>query len=130
MAGYASGTTSVKDDQLALIDELGEELVMHADGNGRLEFLTKGSSVVPADLTSNLMGWSELDPSVMLDQNRPVINAPHITNHETVINIEYGDILHIDNFSGNNPENLSKMIDKAFDKHMKKLNSEIRKYTR
>ena len=130
IVGYSKGTTGVNDDQLALIDELGEELVMHADKNGRLAFLSKGTGVVPADLTSNLMEWGKLDPSIMLDQNRPVISAPHITNNETVINLEYGDILHIENLNGEKPENLSKMIDKAFDKHMKQLNSEIRRFTR
>ena len=127
---YAKGTTSVPEDQLALIDELGEELRLIPDGNGRLAYMKKGTGVVPADLTSNLMKWGELDPSIMLDQNRPAISAPHITNNETVISIEYGDILHIDNFSGDKPEDLSKMIDKAFDKHMKDLNQQIRRYTR
>jgi hypothetical protein len=112
-----------------LLDELGEELVLRAH-NGRLSYMEKDTGVVPADLTANLMKWGELDPSVMLDQNRPVINAPHITNNDTVINIEYGDILHIDNYSGNKPEDLSKMVDKAFDKHMKALNQQIRRYTR
>lgn len=126
---YAKGTKGVDEDQWALIDELGEELIIRPS-NGRMTFLEKGSGVVPADLTSNLMEWGALDPSAMLDQNRPVISAPHITNNETVISIEYGDILHIDNFNGDKPEDLSKMIDKAFNKHMKDLNQQIRRYTR
>ena len=126
---YAKGSTGIDNDQLALIDELGEELVIRPS-SGRLTYLEKGSGVVPADLTSNLMEWGKLDPTNMLEQNRPVISAPHITNNETVINLEYGDILHIDNFSGDKPEELSKMIDKAFDKHMKALNQQIRRYTR
>jgi hypothetical protein len=126
---YAKGTKELDKSGLVNVDELGEELILSAK-NGRLTYLEKGSGVIPADLTSNLMEWGKLDPSVMLDQNRPVISAPHVTNNETVINIEYGDVLHIDNFSGDKPADLSKMIDKAFEKHMKQLNAEIRKFTR
>ena len=127
---YAKGTTGVKNSQLAIIDELGDELLMHADGSGRLAFLSKGSAVIPHDISENLMTLGQLNPQDILERNRPVISAPHVTNNETVIHIEYGDVLHIDNYSGDKPENLSKLIDKAFDKHMKELNQQIRRYTR
>ena len=126
---YASGTIGIDENQFATVDELGEELIIRAH-NGRLTYMEKGTGVIPSDITSNLMQLGQLDPSMVLDQNRPSINAPHVTNNETVINIEYGDILHIDNFDGNNPGELSKLIDKAFDKHMKDLNQQIRRYVR
>ena len=127
---YANGTTGVKNNQLAILDELGDELQLVPDSNGRLAYMTKGTSVIPHDITENLMTLGQLDPQDIIDRNRPVISAPHVSTNETVISIEYGDILHIDNYSGDKPENLSKLIDKAFDKHMKQLNSEIRKFTR
>lgn len=127
---YAKGTTGVKNDQLAIIDELGEELQLVPDGNGRLAYMTKGTSIIPHDITENLMTLGQLDPQDIIDRNRPVIGAPHVSTNETVISIEYGDILHIDNYSGDKPENLSKLIDKAFDKHMKDLNQQIRRFTR
>ena len=127
---YAKGTTGIKNNQLAILDELGDELQLVPDGNGRLAYMTKGTSVIPHDITENLMTLGQLDPQDIIDRNRPVISAPHVSTNETVISIEYGDILHIDNYSGDKPENLSKLIDKAFDKHMKQLNSEIRKFTR
>lgn len=127
---YANGTTGIKNDQLAIIDELGEELQLVPDGNGRLAYMAKGTSIIPHDITENLMTLGQLDPQDIIDRNRPVIGAPHVSTNETVISIEYGDILHIDNYSGDKPENLSKLIDKAFDKHMKQLNAEIRKFTR
>lgn len=129
-AGYAKGTAGVKKSQLALIDELGEELQLVPDGNGRLAYLKKGTAIIPHDISENLMQLGQLNPQDILDRNRPTINAPHITNNETVINIEYGDVLHIENFNGDKPEDLSKMIGKAFDKHMKDLNQQIRRYTR
>jgi peptidoglycan hydrolase-like protein with peptidoglycan-binding domain len=129
-AGYAKGTAGVKKNQLAVIDELGEELQLVPDGNGRLAYLKKGTAIIPHDISENLMQLGQLNPQDILDRNRPTISAPHITNNETVINIEYGDVLHIENFNGDKPEDLSKMIDKAFDKHMKDLNQQIRRYVR
>ena len=98
LKGYASGTTSVTKDQLAWIDELGlEELVMHADANGRLAYLTKGSSVIPHDLTENLMSWGTLDPTNMLEQNRPSIGvSPEVHNTEINLDCSVGKLIHIE----------------------------------
>ena len=131
-AGYASGTTGVKNDQWALIDELGlEELVMHAGPNGRLQYLTKGSAVIPHDISENLMEFGQLDPSAILDRNRPVISThPEIHQTEINLNISYGDVLHIDEYNGGKPEDLTKIIAKEFDKHLKNVNQHIRRYSK
>lgn len=63
LKGYASGTKKVPYDMIALVDELGDELKLHANGQGKLEYLTKGSGVVPANLTENLMKWGEISPA-------------------------------------------------------------------
>lgn len=51
---YAKGTKGVSHDQFAIVDEEGEELLIHAQ-HGRPTFLTKGTGVIPHDLTENLM---------------------------------------------------------------------------
>lgn len=128
---YAQGTTGVKKNQLALIDELGlEELVMHADGNGRLAFLSKGSAVIPHDISENLIELGKLDPMDILDRSRPIINAPHITNNNIELNVTFGEVVHIDNVSNDTVPNLAKTVEKQIDKYMKGLNGQIRKYTR
>lgn len=132
VAGYASGTAGVKKDQFAIIDELGEELVLGAR-NGRLTYLEKGSGVIPSDLTSNLMEWGALDPGDMLDRNRPQIAAsPSVVNNTTEFHIDssVGELIHVENLNGNNPAEVVKIVDKAWDKHMKELNAQIRRYTR
>lgn len=128
--GYALGTTGVKKDQFALIDELGEEIQLVPDGKGRLAYLKKGTAIIPHDISENLIQLGSLDPQDILDRNRPIINAPYVTNNEIAINLEYGDVLHIDNFNGDKPEDLSKIIDKAFNKHLKELNQQIRRYVK
>lgn len=131
LKGYAVGSTGVDRDQLALIDELGEELVMHADGNGRLAFLSKGSAVVPHNISENIMELGQLDPQSILDANRPQIGVhPEIHNTEINLSITYGDMVSIGEYNGNNLVDLEKMVAKQFDKHTKDLNNALRKYTR
>lgn len=125
----ASGTTKLDKSGIVNIDELGEELVLGAK-NGRLSYLEKGSSVIPADITSNLMSWGELDPQSMLDRSRPVINAPHITNNNIEINMNFADVVRIDTVTNDTIPDLTKAVEKQMDKYMKNINSQIRKYTR
>lgn len=125
----ASGTTKLDKSGIVNIDELGEELILGAK-NGRLSYLEKGSSVIPADITSNLISWGELDPQSMLDRSRPVINAPHITNNNIEIDMDIAEVVHIDRVDNNNLPDLTKAVEKQMDKYMKNINSQIRKYTR
>ena len=126
---YASGTTGVKKNQLAIIDELGEELVMHASG-GKLAFLSKGSSVIPADITKNLMEIGSVGLQDMLDRNRPQITAPHIVNNEISIDCSVGNLVHIEHCDQNTLPDVEKIVNKAFEKHMQNLNNSIRRYSR
>lgn len=127
---YAKGTTGVPSDQIAWLDELGEELVMHADGNGRLAFLSKGTSVIPANLTKNLMKLGELNPQDILDRSRPIISAPHIVNNEISIDMSFGSVVNVEHVDNDTLPDLAKTVEQQMDKYMKKLNSEIRKYAR
>ena len=126
---YAKGTIGVSDSDWAWIDEIGEELVLHAGSNGKLAYLTKGTSVIPADLTSKLMDIA-VDPTQTLEASRPVINAPHITNNEINIDMSFGSVVNIEHVDQSDIPDLTKTIEKQMDKYMKNLNSQIRKYSR
>ena len=127
---YAKGSKKIDEDQLAVLDELGDELVLHAGENGKLEYLTKGSGVVPADLTERLMDLA-MNPQDMLDRNRPAITpSKSIVNNEINISVSYGDILHIEEFNGDDPDEIAKIVAKQLDKHTKDLNNAIRRYSR
>ena len=128
--GYSKGTKNLNKSGIVNIDELGEELILRAQ-NGRLTYLEKGSGVVPADLTANLMEWGKLDPSIMLDENRPRIDvSPEISNTEIKLDCSVGTLLHIDEFNGDNPEDIAKLVAKEFEKHTKNLNNALRRYAR
>lgn len=122
---YASGTTGVKNDQLAWIDELGEELVMHASG-GKLTFLSKGSAVIPHDISENLMTLGSIDPQDMLDRNRPQITSPHIVNNEININMNIAEVVHVDTVNNDTLPDLTKVVQKQMDSYMSRLNNAIK----
>ena len=128
--GYAKGTTSLNKSGIINVDELGDELLVHAQ-NGRLVYMEKGSGIVPADLTENLMGWGKLDPSIMLDQNRPQVGLhPEIHNTQIQIDNSIAELIHIDNCSTETLPDVKKIVNEALEKHTQKLNQSLRKYTR
>ena len=132
LQGYAKGSISIKEDQLAWLDELGEELQFVPGANGRLEYVKKGTGIVPADLTKRLIDLA-MNPQEMLDRNRPQI-APSqsVINNNMEINVDasVGTLLHVDRIDGNNPDEVVKIVNKAWDKKMQGLNSAIRKFVR
>ena len=128
--GYAVGTTGVDEDQWALIDELGEELVLHAQ-NGKLAFLTKGSAVIPHDITENIMELGQLDPSAILERNKPQIGLPsEIHNTEIHIDNSVAELIHIDNCSTETLPDVKKIVNEALERHTKNLNNSLKKYVR
>jgi hypothetical protein len=130
LVGYAKGTTGVKNDQLAWIDENGlEELVMHADG-GKLAYLSKGSAVIPGDLTDNIMKWGTIDPTTMLERNRPSIGAPHMIENQMQIDMSIAEVVHIDHADHDSIPEIQDAVKKQLDSYMKNLNSRVKGYAR
>ena len=133
LQGYAKGTLGVDKDQWALIDELGEELVMRADDSGKLSFMTKGSTVIPHDITENLMELGQLDPTDILNRNRPQITpSKSVINNNMEIHVDasVGELIHVDHLDGNNLDEITKIVDKAWNKNMQNLNNSIKKFVR
>jgi TP901 family phage tail tape measure protein len=126
---FAKGTNSAKKDQWAIIDELGDELQLVPGKNGRLEYVKKGTGIVPADLTKRLVDMA-MDPQNMLDENRPAISAPHIINNEINIDCSVGTMVNIEHCDQSTLPDVEKLVNKAFDKHMQTLNNAIRSKVR
>lgn len=127
--GYAKGIKSVPENDFAWIDEIGEELVLHAGENGKLAYLTKGSSVIPADLTNKLMDLV-IDPTQTLEQSKPIINAPQITNNEINMTMKIDKVVNIEHVDNETLPDLTKTIEKQMDNYVKRLNSQLRKFAR
>lgn len=126
---YAKGSSGVNKSQLAIIDELGEELQLVPGQNGRLEYLKKGTGIVPADMTQRLMNLA-MNPQEMINNNRPAITAPYVTNTESNITMDIGEVVHIDHVDHDTLPDLTKVVQKAMDAYLTKVNSAIRSKVR
>lgn len=129
--GYAKGSKSVKYDQWAIVDELGDELQLVPNKAGRLDYIKKGTGILNNTLTERLMDLA-MDPTSMIENSRPVIGAPGIitTNNTFAIDASVGTLLHVEHLDGSNPAEVAKLIDKAWEKKMQTLNNSIKKFTR
>lgn len=128
---YAKGTTGANKSQLALLDELGEELVFAAGPNGRLQYITKGTSVIPHDISENLMELGKLDPSDVLKRSTPQIGmSPSVVNNEVNITMEIAEVVHIDHVDHDTLPDLTKAVRKEMDSYMTKLNNAIKSKVR
>ena len=103
---------------------------MHAGPDGKLMFLSKGSSVIPSNITENLMKIGQLDPTEVLKRSTPSIGVPHITNNNIEVNMQIAEVVHIDEVTNETIPDLTKAVEKQMDKYMKNLNGQIRKYAR
>jgi peptidoglycan hydrolase-like protein with peptidoglycan-binding domain len=129
LKGYAVGSKGVAKDQWALIDELGEELQLVPDGNGRLAYIKKGTGILTSTMTERLMDIA-MNPQMMIDQNRPNIGVPHITNNEINVHMDIAEVVHIDKVTNDTIPNLTKEIEKQMDSYMVKVNNSLKKFVR
>ena len=126
VSAYAKGTLGTKKNEWALIDELGDELVVNADGNGRLSYLTKGTGVVPADLTEKIMKLA-LDPASALDGAIPKTRIPSITANNFDVNLSFDSLVHADNVTQDTLPELQKVIRNEFNYMMKEVNNGLKR---
>lgn len=129
--GYAKGIKQVPNDQFAITDELGlEELVLHAGANGKLQYLSKGSSVIPSDITDNLMKLGALDPKDILDRNKPKIGAPYIINNSIELNMSFGNMINIEHADRDSIPDIKDAVKAQLDSYMKGVNNSLKRFTR
>ena len=126
VSAYAKGTLGTKRDELALIDELGEELVLRADGSGKLSYLTKGSSVIPANITEKLMNIA-LDPTSILEDALPGAKVPNIETKDFNFAFNFDSLLHVDNATNDSIPALKKMIRSEFNDMMTQVNNRLKR---
>lgn len=75
----AKGSLGVPKSAIYNVNELGDELIVPPKGN--FDYLKKGTGVIPANLTKNLMDWGKFNPSNFALNNQPssVTNDRSIT---------------------------------------------------
>ena len=127
--GYAKGSKKIPKDQLAFVDELGDELQLVPGKNGRLEYIKKGTGILPSDLTEKLMNLA-IDPSGVLERAMPKIGLPYITNNNMEINLNIAEVVHIDRADNRSIPDITKAVQDQMDSYMKRINQGLKRYTR
>lgn len=130
--GYAKGTLGVSRSDFAVVDEDGyEELILHAGQNGRVEYLTKGTSVIPADITKNLMKIGQLDATEMMKRSIPTPPAPPIgTNNNMSITLDIAEVVHIEHADNSSIASIEQAVEAKLNNYMKAINQSMKKYIR
>lgn len=130
---YAKGTLGTKKDEWAITDEswIGEEITLAAGKNGQLQYLKKGSAVMPADISANLVEWGKLNPN-MMDLTNPTTNINMINNavSKPELNLTFDSLVHVDHCDEDTLKNLEKMVDTKINDFSKQLNYSVKKFAR
>lgn len=124
---HAKGTLGTTKDEWALTDELGPELTMYATPDGTLSFMRAGSTVIPAELTKELMDIGAVGLNGLMkpkfDSGVNVINNA-INKPEYNFNIEA--LVKADHIDQNSIKDVEKMVSKQLDEFTRKLNYSLK----
>jgi peptidoglycan hydrolase-like protein with peptidoglycan-binding domain len=124
---YAKGTLGTKKDELAVVDEIGEELILAAGGDGRLQYLRKGSGVIPADLTSNLMEWGKLNPHTDMSGAVQGINLMSNVINKPELNLSFDALVKAERITEETLPAVKKLVTEELEKFSRKLNYNLKR---
>lgn len=131
IAFHAKGTLGTTKDELAIDSEpwLGDELVLVPTASGNLSYMRKGTGVLTADLTRELMNIASLgvdgltrpkfDSGINMVSN--VISKPEL-------NISFDSMVHVDHCDEGTLKDLEKMVDTKINQFNKQLNQSLRRF--
>jgi len=126
---FAKGTTGTKRDEWAITDEpqFGDELVLVPGKDGNLSFMRKGTGVVPADLTANLMEWGKFDPSSMNLGSGVNVNMINNAVNKPEFNLSVDNFLRCDNVSQDSLPELKQFVKEQMNSLVKQMNYSLKK---
>lgn len=125
-SGYAKGTTGTSKDEWALTDELGPELTMYATPDGTLSFMRAGSTVVPAEITKNLVEWGQFTPDAMNIGDGVNVNMINNAVNKPEFNLNVENFLKCDNVSQGSLPELKQFVKTEMNNMIKQMNYAIK----
>jgi hypothetical protein len=125
----AKGTLGTKEDGWNLTDEswIGEEITLAAGKNGQLQYLKKGSAVMPADISANLVEWGKLNPDMMNIGGTPNLNMINNAINKPELKLDIENFLRCDNVSQDSLPELKKFVNEQMNSLIKQLNYGLKK---
>lgn len=126
---YAKGTIGTKHDEFAITDEswIGEEITLAAGKNGQLQYLKKGSAVMPADISANLVEWGKINPDMMKVGGGANLNMISNAVNKPEFNMSFDSLVHVDHCDEGTLKDLEKMVDVKINQFSKQMNYAIKK---
>ena len=128
-AMYAQGTLGTDKDGLAITDEswIGDEITLAAGKNGQLQYLKKGSAVLPADISANLVEWGKLNPDMLNIGGTPNLNMINNAVNKPELKLDIENFLRCDNVSQDSLPELKKFVNEQMNSLIKQLNYSLKK---
>ena len=121
---YAKGTTGTARDEWAITDEprFGDELVLVPGKDGNLSFMRKGTGVVPADLTANLIEWGQFTPDSMNLGGGVNINMINNAVNKPEFNFAFDALVKAENITEETLPAVKKLVTQELNRFTKELN--------
>lgn len=129
---YASGTMGTKQSGFAITDEswIGEEITLAAGKNGQLQYLKKGSAVMPADISANLVEWGKLNPDMMNIGGTPNLNMISNAINKPEFNLSFEALVKADRIDEGTLPEIKKYVTQEINSLVKQMNYAIKGYSR
>ena len=120
----AKGTTGTKRDEWGLTDEpqFGDELVLIPTPQGNLSYMRKGTGVVPADLTANLMEWGQFTPDSMNLGGGVNVNMINNAVNKPEFNFAFDALVKAENITEETLPAVKKLVTQELNRFTKELN--------
>ena len=121
---YAKGTTGTPRDEWAFTDEprFGDELVLVPGKDGNLSFMRKGTGVVPADLTANLMEWGQFTPDSMNLGSGVNVNMINNAVNKPEFNFAFDALVKAENITEETLPAVKKLVTQELNRFTRELN--------
>lgn len=125
---YAKGTTGAPRDQWAITDEprFGDELVLVPGKDGNLSFMRKGTGVVPADLTANLMEWGQFTPDSMNLGSGVNVNMINNAVNKPEFNFTFDALVKAERIDENTLPEVKRFVQQEINSLVKQMNYAIK----
>jgi hypothetical protein len=121
---HAKGTTGTKRDEWAIDSEplFGDELILVPTPQGNLSYMRKGTGVVPADLTANLMEWGQFTPDTMNLGSGVNVNMINNAVNKPEFNFEFDALVKAENITEETLPAVKKFVTQELNRFTKELN--------
>lgn len=125
---YAKGSLGTKRDEWAITDEpkFGDELVLVPGKDGNLSFMRKGTGVVPADLTANLMEWGQFTPDAMNLGGGVNVNMINNAVNKPEFNFTFDALVKAERIDENTLPEVKRFVQQEINSLVKQMNYAIK----